>query len=150
MIYRVSSGERRTYFFYLLIMFIVSTAIVAWLFLQDVFKMSFNKTKDEYASIAFVQRDYERKQQEAIPVIDVLTQRIALFNPAVNALYIESDINDSIRLLRTLGAASSDPRAVSFVQTSDIMNEFFLSKKELGNTQRSVEEIKKILERTER
>lgn len=144
--YKINAEDRRNYFIYLLFMFLLATAFIGWLLMNDLVKINITKTKDEFTSHIEEETQYRKEVEMKLPAIDSLFNKIVNYNPGVNALYAENEITEQIRQLKMLGEKYEDSRYRSFIYLSDLYMEYFNSKKDMGNLQKGINDLNKSLQ----
>ena len=92
-------------------------------------------------------KEYQTIQENSIVVVDSLFNKIYRYQPMVNAIYEENDIQFMINELKNnFEQRSWDPRYKSFYHISMFYSMWFTDKKELWSKRESLARLKQDLE----
>lgn len=142
--------EKTIAFVYVCVFFVVTTVICC---VSLVYYQSSDNIKDEKTfAISKMDRirSYQDMQSQEMKMIDSLYNLIKVFNPDVNASYVESDIKFYITDLKnTYNKNSHDGRYKIFLQVSNFYNMWFNDKMKLWAKRKNIGTFKQKLEECE-
>lgn len=93
---------------------------------------------------------YQNAEAQYITLVDSLDSKINSFNPGINAIYEENDINYIINTLKNVYEKQSwDHRYKSFFHVAEFYEMWLVDKKDLWNKRQNVQLLKKNLEECE-
>ena len=136
----LSTKERREYFGYLLIIFLVITGLLGWLLFYRVsnpFKMLTDAEKEILNQKSF----FEHRQETAVARYDSIMKKIDAFRSTPNSAVAKSDIENEIRVLNSYydRAPNRDIRSISFEQMASFLQRYYedvmVLQKSTGNAQ---------------
>lgn len=137
-------------FIYVSIFFVFITSMCSWLIFY--YNPEFRVMSQKDFAITKMSRikEYQDLQTKYAPVADSLYSKIERFNPEVNAVYEENDINYMINVLKSVYEERSwDARYKSFLHVSDFYYMWFIEKKELWSKKSNIGKFRKNLEECE-
>ena len=104
-------------------------------------------SKAELSKRIAEEEQFEELVTEALPTIDTTYSKIAKFNPNVQALFLENDINNSLGAIRSYyNRRPYDDRYKCFIHTSKLLQNLFYDKRELNGNYNDIKSISKLLE----
>lgn len=93
---RLSTREVNVYFFYLLLILLLSLMAVSWLTFRH-YNTDDKVVRNLVDGKIEQEKSFLKIQKEAIVLIDSTYKAIKLFNPAINAVYAENDIINQLQ-----------------------------------------------------
>jgi hypothetical protein len=95
-------------------------------------------------------REYQKEQKRTMETINLLHDKIALFDPAVNAVYEEDNIKYMVNELRIIHDNHPlDSRYKSFLHIANFYYMWYVDKKSLWGIQENIARFTKDLEECE-
>ena len=142
--------EKITGFIYVLLMFTVITFTCSFLlFYYNSDFLAFTP-KDFAISKMERIREYQDAQSKSSTMVDSLYKKISKYQPMVNAVYEENDIEYLINELKNVYERHSwDIRYKSFLHVSQFYSMWFIDKKELWYAKDNIVRLKQNLEECE-
>ncbi|HEY0273782.1 MAG TPA: type VI secretion system transmembrane protein TssO [Chitinophaga sp.] len=143
----LSIKERQEQFIFLVILSVFTTGLLSWL----LFNGNDLKTaaiKEKLAQKVKEEQQFEAMVTEMKPAIDTTYKKIMDFDPTVQALFLESDILNSIASIKAAYQRRSyDVRYKAFLEAAQLLETLFYDKKELRGNNRNIEKLNADLER---
>lgn len=104
-------------------------------------------SKQEFAKRIKDEEQFEAAVAEAQPAIDSTYNHIAKFNPNVQALFLETDIKNSIGAIHSYyNRRPYDSRYKCFIYASKLYENLFYDKRELKGNYNDIARINKLLD----
>lgn len=146
----VNEREKTYGFIYVLLFFIVFSCFFGWLlfFANSGFK-SLSQKEFAINKMNYI-KEYQNAESEYMPMVDSLNRKIEAFNPGINAIYEENDINYLInRIKHVYEQKSWDLRYKSFLHIAQFYEMWLIDKKDLWNKKQNIQLFKTNLEECE-
>jgi hypothetical protein len=145
MIQKLSLKERREQFIFLLLLALLSTGLLGWVIFNDndydagaVKKKLSQKIRDE--------SQFEQVAAEMQPAIDSTYKKIVQYDPSVQALFLETDVQNAIGAIRAAYQRRVyDSRYKCFQQQARFFEIMFTDRKELRGNIRDIDNYNKSL-----
>ncbi len=142
---KLSLKERREQFIFLLLLALLSTGLLGWVIFNDneydvgaVKKKLAQKIKDE--------SQFEQVAAEMKPTIDTTYKKIVQYDPSVQALFLETDVQNAIGAIRAAYQRRAyDNRYKCFQQEARFFEIMFTDRKELRGNIRDIDNYNKAL-----
>jgi len=146
----MNQKERVMGFVYVLLIFLsITTFCCLALFLYNS-DYGAIKQKDFFVSKMLRIGEFRNDQKKAAPTIDLLYNKIAVFNPGVNAVYDEDNIKFLIKDLKEMYEKNSlDTRYKSFQHIADFYYQWYADKRALWTLNTNIDKFTKELEACE-
>jgi len=147
---KMNQKEKVMGFAYVFLMFVAITATCCMLLFY--YNSDFLKFTQKNFAVTKMNRlkEYRNSQSQAITTVDSLFYKINRFEPLVNAVYEENDINFMINQLKNNYEQHAwDARYKSFNHLASFYSMWFNDKKELWTKRDNIERQKKNLEECE-
>ena len=144
---KMNQKEKIIGFTYVFLLFaVITTACCMLLFYYNSDFLVFNQKSFAVSKMARI-REYQSAQSRSIVMVDSLFKKINRFQPMVNAVYEENDIEFMINELKNIYEQRAwDARYKSFNHVSLFYSMWFTDKKELWANRDNIVRIKKNLE----
>ncbi|WP_343302950.1 type VI secretion system TssO [Chitinophaga niabensis] len=137
----LSIKERQEQFIFLLILTIVTVALLCWL-LFGARDLRTGAMKEKLAQRMLDEQQFTRLVDEVKPTVDSTYKRIMDFDPAVTALFLESDILNAIASVRAAYQKKAhDGKYKTFNQEAQLLEILFYDKKELRGNYRNIRKL---------
>jgi hypothetical protein len=137
----LSIKERQEQFIFLVLLSIVTIALLSWL-LFDGNELRTGEQKDKLATRVHDEKQFEQVVREVRQAVDYTYKKIMEFDPAVQALFLESDIMNAIASIKAAYQHKSyDAKYKSFLQEAQLLEILFFDKKELRGNYRNIEKL---------
>ncbi|GGI27601.1 type VI secretion system transmembrane protein TssO [Pedobacter mendelii] len=143
---KLSIKERREQFLFFTALFIFTLGLLSFgIFYSSTSRYEISKQALE---LKIAQDEaYEDMVKETMPTIDTTYKQIVRFDPNVQAVFLKSDILNSLGSIKAAyDRKASDSRYKTFVQTAQLYNILFYDKQELKGNLRDVDQLKKSLD----
>ena len=142
--------EKNIAFFYVLILFVISTTVCCVL----LFRYNTNFTAFSRKDFVMIKmeriRSFQHVQNRQAVALDSLKGKILSFNPGVFAMYEESDIKYLINEIKEVYEKSAlDNRYKMFLHIAVFYETWFTDKKELWSKRENITSFKRNLEQCE-
>lgn len=145
----VNNREKRIYLFYLIVLFILTTAGVSWFLFKD-YDFRVFAQKDYVITKMERVREFQMAQQHNKLLMDSLYMKIKDFDPSLNAVYVENDIKFMINDMHIVYEKNNlDSRYKAFQHVSDFFKMFYEDKKILWHIRQDIAYFQKQLEECE-
>lgn len=142
----LSIKERQEQFIFLLILTIVTVASLSWL-LFGMGSLRTGTMKEKLAQRMLEEQQFSRIVEEVQPTVDSTYKRIMDFDPAVTALFLESDILNAIGSVRAAYQRKAhDLKYKTFNQEAQLLEILFYDKKELRGNYRNIRKLEEDLD----
>lgn len=143
----LSIKERQEQFIFLCILAIFTTGLLSWL-LFDSSDLKTATMKEKLAQKVKEEKQFEAVIAEMKPAVDTTYKKIMDFDPNVQALFLESDILNSIASIKAAYQRRSyDVRYKAFLEEAQLLETLFYDKKELRGNNRNIEKLNADLDR---
>ncbi len=146
----MNQKERVMGFIYVLLFFLsVTTVCCLSLFLYN---SSYAAVKQKDFSISKMKRigEFRSDQRISAPTVDLLFNKISVFNPGINAVYEEDNIKFLINDLRTVYEKNAlDTRYKAFQHVADFYYMWYTDRRTLWSLQTNIERFTRYLEECE-
>lgn len=142
----LSIKERQEQFIFLLILTIVTVTLLSWL-LFGTRDLRTGAMKEKLAQRMLEEQQFSRIVEEVQPTVDSTYKRIMDFDPAVTALFLESDILNAIGSVRAAYQRKAhDLKYKTFNQEAQLLEILFYDKKELRGNYRNIRKLEEDLD----
>ena len=139
--------EQITGFVHVSLLFVFTTAVCCFILSSSSNSSSIFTRKEIAADKMERIRQFRSVQSEQAVIVEAVNSMISVFDPNVQASYIENDINYYLNNIRSLYEKSNyDSRFKIFYHTADFYNMWFADKRELWNRSVNISDFKKNLE----
>ena len=143
---KFSLKERREKFLFFLGIFLVTASILCVALFYN-YGDEASVSKDEFAKRITEEEQFEDLVTQALPAVDTTYTKIVKFNPNVQAVFLENDINNSLGAIRSYyNRRPYDARYKCFIQSSKMLQSLFYDKRELTGNYNDIGNINKLLE----
>ncbi|MCD8031655.1 MAG: type VI secretion system transmembrane protein TssO [Bacteroides sp.] len=143
----INRNERIGGMIYVFLLFALGTGLLAWLFVAGNNLNHIFSRKDSVQIKMERQQSFRRVQEQNVAVSDLLTARIAAYDPGVNAVYEKNDIQYIINEIRKLYEDNRhDKRYIMFLHISDFYQMWFSDRQYLWSLTANLEYLKRNLE----
>lgn len=143
---KLSTKERREYFLFFLALTVFSTALLSFGIFHN-YGDERVVSKQELAEKLLQDEIFEADIREQRPTIDTSYKQIVRFDPGVQAVFLENDINNTLGSIQSIYQRKAyDPRYKTFNQISQLYHAFFYNRRELKGNNSDVEKMGKSLE----
>jgi hypothetical protein len=146
----MNQKEKVMGFFYVLILFLAIASVCCTLLF--VYNSNYSELKQKDFIVSKVNRssEYRDAQKQAEPAIDLLFEKIANYDPGVNAVYEEDNIKFLVDELRDIYEKRSlDTRYKSFMHVANFYYMWYADKKTLWTLTANIRQFTKDLEECE-
>jgi hypothetical protein len=143
--FRLRTRERRLQFMYLLAAVVVLSALISGIAFRN---YSYPRFESQYLAEQINQQEQILKaQKERLPLLDSAYRAIIAYEPRINAVFVEVDIEEHLNDIRRL----SNPQTAgiqfrSFAQIADFYKMMYLDKKITWNKQTNINLFRKQLD----
>ena len=143
--FRLTTRERRLQFVYLLAATILLSLIISWVAFRN---YTYRRIEHEYLSGQIdQQRAILQAQKQYLPLLDSAYRAIVAYQPQVNAVFVEVDIEDHLNDIRRLSDSQADGlRFRAFGQIADFYRMMFVDKKVVWSKQTNINLFRKQLD----
>jgi hypothetical protein len=143
---KFSLKEKREKFLFFMGMFLVAASILCVAIFYN-YGDEASVSKDEFAKRITEEEQFEDLVTEALPTIDTTYSKIIKFNPNVQALFLENDINNSLGAIKSYyNRRPYDARYKCFIHSSKLLQNLYYDKRELTGNYNDIKSIGKLLE----
>lgn len=142
----LSIKERQEQFIFLLILTILTVSLLSWL-LFGARDLRTGAMKEKLAQRMLEEQQFAGVVEEVQPTVDSTYKRIMEFDPAVTALFLESDILNAIGSIRAAYQRKAhDLKYKTFSQEAQLLEILFYDKKELRGNYRNIRKLEQDLD----
>lgn len=139
---KFSLKERREKFLLFMGMFLVASVILCVAVFYNYDNDGYI-SKTEFAKKVTEEEQFENLVTEALPTVDTTYSKIVKFNPNVQAVFLENDINGSIGAVKSYyNRRPYDERYKCFIHASKLLLALFYDKRELTGNYNDIRNIK--------
>jgi len=143
---KLSIKERRDHFLFFIGIFLFTTALLSFGLFYD-YDRGRVVSKQDLADKLEQNAEFEATVKEQRATIDTTYRNIMTFNPAVQAVFLENDIKNSVASIKSnYERKAYDSRYKSFLQVSQLYTDLFYNRKELKGNNRDTDGLSKSLE----
>lgn len=143
---KLSLKERREQFVFLLLLAVVSTGLLSFIVFNGGHYSSAD-IKQKLAKKIKEEAQFEAVAEETKPTIDSTFKKIIQYDPSVQALFLESDIQNAIGAIRAAYQRRAyDSRYKCFLQQASFFEIMFTDRKELRGNYKDIENYNKSLD----
>jgi hypothetical protein len=143
---KLSIKERRDYFLFFLGLAMFTTALLSF----GMFHNYGNErvvSKEDLAEKLLQDEIFEADVREQRPTIDTSYKQISRFDPGVQAVFLENDINNTLNSIQSIYQRKAyDSRYKTFNQISQLYHDLFYNRRELKGNNSDIEKMSKSLE----
>jgi hypothetical protein len=131
---KLSVKDRREQFLFLTGIFLLSLCLICYGIFHD-FGAAKVISKEELITELAQDAEFERSVAEQRAIIDTAYRQIIVFNPNIQAVFLENDIKNSLGSVKSsYDRRAFDPRYKTFLQVSRLYGYLFVNRRELkGN-----------------
>ncbi|RPD43297.1 type VI secretion system TssO [Chitinophaga barathri] len=142
----LSIKERQEQFIFLFILTLLTTGLLAWL-LFGAGNHGAGNMKEKLSQRILEEEQFAQAVAEVQPAVDSTYKRIMEFDPTVTALFLESDILNSIAGIKAAYQRKAhDLKYKTFSQEAQLLEILFYDKKELRGNYRNIQKLEQDLE----
>jgi len=142
--FRLTTRERRLQFLYLLAVTLFLSLVISWIAFRNAHQSA---SYDYLTEKVRQQQQLLRAQKQYLPLLDSAYRGIVAYQPQVNAVFVEVDIDDQLNEIRRLSDSQRDgTRFRSFGQIADFYKMMYVDKKIIWSKQSNVNLFRKQLD----
>ncbi|MFD2934967.1 type VI secretion system TssO [Spirosoma flavum] len=143
--FRLTTRERRLQFIYLLSAISILSIMISWIaFRNDTYSQAESKRLSDKIK---KQEQILRNQLENMPLLDSAYRSIIAYQPQVNAIFVEVEIEDHLNEIRRLsGQQAEGIQFRSFGQIADFYKMMYVDKKVVWSKQSNINLFRKQLD----
>ncbi|WP_316804312.1 type VI secretion system transmembrane protein TssO [Pedobacter nototheniae] len=143
---KLSLKERREQFLFFTGLFVLAVGLLGFgIFYSP--KSPYQISKTELELKISENEAFEDMVKETMPTIDTTYKQIIRFDPNVQAVFLKSDIQNSLNSIKSAyERKASDSRYKTFIQTSQLYDILFYDKQEMKGNLRDIEGLKRNLD----
>ncbi len=146
----INRNERIGGMVYVFLLFALGTGLLGWLLISGNNVQRIFSRKDSVQIKMERQQSFRKVQEQNVAICDLLTERIAAYDPGVNAVYEKNDIQYIINEVRKLYEDNRhDKRYIVFLHISDFYQMWFSERQYLWSLSANLEYLKNNLEECE-
>ncbi|HWW41001.1 type VI secretion system transmembrane protein TssO [Pedobacter sp.] len=143
---KLSIRERREQFLFFIGIFVFTTGLLSYGIFHD-YGDGRMVSKQDLADQLSRNADFEETIRDQRPTIDSTYKQIMRFDPGVQAVFLESDIKNSLGSIKAAyQRRASDQRYKTFLQASQLYNDLFYDRRELKGNRTDLDRLNKSLE----
>lgn len=143
---KLSLKERREQFLFFIILFLITVGSLSFGIFYNA-NARFDISKEDLQKKIQENTTFEQTVKETMPTIDTTYKQIVRFDPNVQAVFLKSDIANSLNSIKAAYERKAyDGRYKTFIQVSQLYNLLFYDKQEQKGNLRDIEQIKKSLD----
>lgn len=137
--------ERRLQFIYLLVSIVILSGITSWIaFRNDTYSTAESKRLSDKIKL---QEQILKNQLVNMPLLDSAYRSIVAYQPQVNAIFVEVEIDDHLNEIRRLSSPQTDGiQFRSFAQIADFYKMMYVDKKVAWSKQSNINLFRKQLD----
>ncbi|SES09000.1 type VI secretion system transmembrane protein TssO [Pedobacter rhizosphaerae] len=143
---KLSLKERREQFLFFMALFVFTVGLLSFgIFYSS--KSRYEISKADLEVKISENQAFEDMVKETMPTIDTTYKQIVRFDPNVQAVFLRSDIQNSLNSIKSAyERKASDVRYKTFIQTSQLYDILFFDKQEMKGNLRDIEGLKRNLD----
>lgn len=143
---KLSIKERREQFLFFIGIFLFTMALLSFGLFHD-YGDDRMVSKQDLAEKLSQDADFEAMVKDQRPTVDTTYKQIIMFDPGVQAVFLENDIKNSLASIKSnYERKAYDQRYKVFLQTSQLYNDLFYNRRELKGNNSDIERLGKSLE----
>lgn len=144
---KLSIKERREQFIFLLLLSVVSIGLLGFVLFSNSAALGGAEVKRKLAKKMKEEAQFEAVAEETKPTIDSTFKKIMQYDPAVQAMFLEADIQNAIGAIRAAYQRRAyDNRYKCFWQQARFFEILFSDKKELRGNYKDIDNYNKSLD----
>ncbi|GAB3769495.1 hypothetical protein GCM10028818_05640 [Spirosoma horti] len=143
--FRLTMRERRLQFLYLLAAISLLSVLVSWIAFRN---RTYSSAESKYLSDQIKLKErILTSQLDNLPLLDSAYHSIVAYQPQINAVFIEVDIEDHLNEIRRLsGPQQEGTRFRTFAQIADFYRMMYVDKKLVWSKQSNISLFRKQLD----